>query len=44
MQGAIQMVRYNEALKKIDFGAFPYDIIQKDMEESSLRQPNIPLY
>lgn len=33
------MVRYNGVLNKTDFGVFPYDIIQKDMEDSSLTQP-----
>jgi hypothetical protein len=44
IQGAIQMVRHNGVLKKTDFRAFPYNIIQKDMEDTSLMQPVIPLH
>ncbi|RDW87957.1 hypothetical protein BP5796_03651 [Coleophoma crateriformis] len=44
IQGAIQMVKHNGVVQKIDFSAFPYDLIQKDMVDSSHIQPVAPLH
>ncbi|RDW72798.1 hypothetical protein BP6252_06705 [Coleophoma cylindrospora] len=44
IQGAIQMVKHNGVIQKIDFSAFPYDLIQKDMVDSSHIQPVTPLH